>query len=192
MECNQEYFDRSANRKAMAMWIAMCVVLSAAYAIEIVKGLRTVEYYLIFLALCWVPFAIGVVVLKLKGMGTPVYKYVVAIGYGAFFTFVVMTTVTGLTFVYILPLVSMLILYKSRNFIIQCGIINVIILVIGVIKGCSEGRSTASDITTYEIQIAATILCYVGYILSINHLNHADGAMLDSVKNNLHRVVITI
>ena len=191
-EYNEEYFAKSANRKAMAMWMAMGIVLSAAYAIEIVKGLRTVPYYITFLALCWVPFAFGLIILKVKGSGTSIYKYIMAVGYGIFFTYVVMTTTTGLTFVYILPLVSMLVLYKNRNFIIMCGIANVLILVASVIRNFSLGKSTASDITTYEIQIIATILCYVGYILSINHLNRSDGTMLETVKNNLRRVVTTI
>lgn len=191
-EYTEEYFARSANKKATAMWMVMGIVLSAAYAIEIVKGLRTVPYYITFLGLCWVPFIVGLITLKIKGVGTPIFKYIMAIGYGVFFTFVVMTTTTGLTFVYILPLVSMLVLYKNRNLIIMCGVANVIILVASVIRGISLGRGTPSDITTYEIQIIATILCYAGYVLSINHLNHADGAMLDSVKNNLKRVVTTI
>ena len=62
MEYNEEYFAKSANKKAMAVWVLLGVVLSAAYAIEIVKGLRTVGYYCAFLAFCWVPFFLGLIV----------------------------------------------------------------------------------------------------------------------------------
>ncbi|MBQ8148100.1 MAG: PilZ domain-containing protein [Lachnospiraceae bacterium] len=191
-EYNEEFFARSANKKAVAMWAVMGFVLSAAYAIEIIKGLRSVSYYLIFLALCWGPFIAGLITLKIKGVGTPIFKYIMTIGYGVFFTFVVMSTQTGLTFVYSLPLVSMLVLYKNRNLIIMSGIGNVLILIVSVIVKIMGGANAPSDITAYEIQILATILCYAGYVLSINHLNHSDGAMLDSVKNNLDRVVTTI
>lgn len=42
MEYNEKAFAKSANRKAMWMWLAMNLVLSVAYGIEILKGLKTV------------------------------------------------------------------------------------------------------------------------------------------------------
>ena len=176
----------------MAVWSLLGVVLSAAYALEIVKGLRTVGYYCVFLAFCWVPFLLGMVVLKVKGMGTPLYKIFIFVGYGAFYTFVLMTTTSKLAIMFILPLTSMLVLFKSRNFLVGCGIINLIVLGISVAKNILAGINTASDISDYEIQIAAVLLCYVGYVLSINHLNQVDGAMLGSVQGNLDKVVTTI
>ena len=32
-EYNEEYFQKSANRKAMNIWLILCLVLSAAYAV---------------------------------------------------------------------------------------------------------------------------------------------------------------
>ena len=52
MEYNEEYFAQSANKKAMAMWMVMGIVLSVAYVIEIVKGLRSIGYYCTFLGFC--------------------------------------------------------------------------------------------------------------------------------------------
>lgn len=34
MEYNEKYFARSANKKAMGMWLTLSIVLSAAYAVE--------------------------------------------------------------------------------------------------------------------------------------------------------------
>jgi len=192
MEHNEEYYAKSSNKKAMAIWIVISIVLTVAYTIEVVKGSRTVPYYCTFLAFCWIPFIVGLIVLKLKGMGTWLYKYIIAIGYGAFYTFVLMTTNTTLTVMYILPVVSMLTLYKNRNLIIQCGVINIFILAAYVIKCIMSGMTSASNITDYEIQIAVIVLCYTGYILSINHLNFVDGSMLGSIKDNLSRVVTTV
>lgn len=192
MDYNEEYYAKSSNKKAMAMWIVIGIVLTAAYTIEVVKGSRTVPYYCTFLAFCWVPFIIGLLVLKIKGGGTWLYKYIIAIGYGAFYAFVLMTTHTTLTVMYVLPVVSMLILYKNRNFIIQCGIINIIILGAYIVKSYMSGMSAPNNITDYEIQAAVVVLCYMGYILSINHLNFVDGSMLGSIKENLQRVVTTV
>ena len=76
MEYNEEYFAKSANKKAMGMWILAGVVLSLAYMLEVIKGTRTISYYGIFLAMCWIPFFVGVVVLKVKGMGVSYYKVI--------------------------------------------------------------------------------------------------------------------
>ncbi len=192
MDQNEAYYAKSSNKKAMAMWIFIGIVLSAAYTLEAVKGSRSVPYYCVFLAFCWIPFVVGLIVLKVMGMGTWLYKYVIAIGYGAFYTFVLMTTNTTLAVMYILPVVSLLALYKNRNLMIECFVVNMIILGIYVAKSYMTGMNTAKNITDFEIQIAATALCYVGYILSINHLNFVDGSMLNSIKDNLTRVVTTV
>lgn len=192
MEYNEEIFKKSANRKAMIIWLTLNIVLSAAYAIEIIKGLRTTGYYTTFLLICWLPFAVGVLLLVVKGMGTGVYKEAVALGYGIFYTFVLLTTTSTIAFVYILPLTSMLILFKNRNYMLRVGVANIIITIAVIIKNYMSGMNSPTDITGYEIQIACIILCYVGYILSINHLNQSDGALMDSVKGNLQRVITTI
>lgn len=192
MEYNEEYFAKSANFKAMIMWLSIAVALSGAYALEVIKGERTVLYYIMFLVMCWVPFALGIVILKIKGMGTSIYKDFIAFGYGFFYAFVLLTTNKPLTILFIYPITSMLILYKNRNFMIRCGIANCILLALYIVNGCMAGHTSATDVANYEIQFAVTIFCYVGYILSINHLHSSDGAMLGSVKDNLQKVVTTI
>lgn len=52
MEYNEKYFAKSANKKAMLMWLLLCIVLTIAYAIELVKGLRDISYYIIFEVIC--------------------------------------------------------------------------------------------------------------------------------------------
>lgn len=183
MEYDELKFKESANKKAMVMWLVINIVLTAAYLLEMKKGARTTSYTVVFCFFCWVPFVVGGIALKIRGMATSLYREIIAIGYMVFFAFVVLTTVTNLTFTYIFPIVSLLILYKSRNMLILTAS-----LVVTIVKG----QMDASTITGFEIQVAATALCYMSYILSINHLNQSDGAMLGSVQANLDRVVKTI
>lgn len=192
MEYDEKYFAKSANRKAMFMWLFLCIVLTAAYAIEIIKGLRDISYYIMFLQICWIPFFIGLLVLKIKGWHTGIYKDLIGVGYGGFYVFVLLTTNSNLTFTYMLPIASMLVLFKNRAFIIRCGIASIGALIFSVVINVMNGKNAASDITIYEIQIIVTLLCFIGYILSINHLTQSDGAMLQAVKGNLAKVVTTI
>lgn len=84
MEYNEEYFAKSANKKAMAMWAIIAIVLTITYALEVIKGQRTIAYYAMFETFCWVPFIIGLVVLKVKGAATSLYKDIIGFGYGIF------------------------------------------------------------------------------------------------------------
>ncbi len=192
MEYSEETFAKSANKKAMLIWLVLCLTLSGAYLIEVIKGSRTPGYYIVFELICWLPFLIGLIVLKIGGMSTKVYKEAIAVGYGVFYIFVLMTTTSMLAVMYILPLASMLILYKNRNLMIRCCIANILCVIAFIVKNYSAGFNSPADVANYEIQVAAVLLCYAGYIVSINHLSDSDGALLGSVEGNLQRVVRTI
>jgi len=192
MEYSEKKFAISANRKALAAWTVVGIVLSAAYAIEIVKELRTIGYYATFLGFCWIPYVLGLIVLKVRGMHTRMYKEILGIGYSAFFCFVMMTTNTVLAVMYVVPIAGMLILYKSRNFLVRCGIIHMLILIAAIVKNYLSGMNTPSDVTNYEIQVIALLLCYMAYILSTNHLIQSENAMVGAVNSNLDKVINTI
>lgn len=192
MEYNEKAFAKSANKKAMGMWMALNIVLSAAYAIEIIKGLKTVQYYLIMELVCWGPFIFGLVVLKTKGWHSKLYQDIVGIGFGSFYLYIMLTSPGTLAFTYLLPILCMMVIYKNRSFYIRCGIAAVIVVAVTIVRNYMNGMNTPSDISNFEIQIAIIIFCFIGYIVAINHLIKSDGAMLDSVKDNLARVVKTV
>lgn len=192
MGYDEKYFKRSANKKAMLMWIFTAVILSIAYTVELVKGGRTPEYYTAFMILCWLPIIVGILFLKIKGMDTIWYKEVIAFGYGVFYAFTVITSDTNLTFAYIVPVICMLMLYKDRALFFRISVLNVLLLIGNFIVTRVTGNASALSMTEFEIQLGVIILSYASYILAIDHLHKSDGAMLDSVKGNLERVVMTI
>ena len=192
MEYSEKYFATKANKKAMIMWMTMNIVLSVAYALEIVKGLKTVQYYISMELTCWVPFIIGLIILKVKGWDSKDYKYLVGFGYGTFYLFIMLTSPAILAFTYILPITSILVIYKRRTFVVRYGVYSMVITAITIIRNYMSGMNTPSDISNYEIQIAVILFCNIGSIVAINHMVESDGALLDSVKNNLAKVVMTV
>lgn len=192
MEYNEQHFKKLANFRAMLMWLLIGIVLTAAYVIELFKGGRTLTYVIIFLILCWVPFLSGLLLMKIRGMHSRAYKELVAISYGLFYAYVMLTADTVLAVVYVIPVVSMLLLYKDRGLIIRCGIWNMLLIGVCLVQDSVAGALTAKVIVDYEIQFAAMLLYYIGCVLSIDYLNKSDGSMLSSVKENLNRVVTTI
>lgn len=128
----------------------------------------------------------------MKGFDTDQYKFNLVIGYGIFYTFVLCTTESPIAFTYILPVTSLLVLYKSIRFMVSCGIANSLIIVGGAAYRISQGFNSASDMKNYQLELACIILCYICYVMSIRHLIESDGAMTDSIKADLHRVVTTV
>lgn len=192
MEYDEVKFKRSANKKTMGLWLIINILLTATYALEVVKGVRDIPYYVTFMAIAWFPFVLGVVMLKIKGMAWKWYKEIIAFGFGLFYLYVVYTTINPLAFAFIFPISSLLIIYKDRPMIIRCGIANVLAIGVVIARDMFSGVSFMDKMADYEIMIACVVLTYVSFAMAINHLNLSDGAMLDSVKANLAKVVDTI
>ncbi len=186
MEYDESYFKKQANKNTLLMWTTLNVIFTALYTLEMFKGGRTPQYLAVFLSLCWIPYIIGFLVLKFKGFDTPLYCEIVSAGYGILYFFVLMTTKTNVTYGYIFPVASLLVLYKKRKLLIRWGILNILILFAYLVK------NNFHDITDAEIQIGVTVLCYVAYDIAIRHMTKTEEAMLGSVKADLARVVLTI
>lgn len=143
--------------------------------------------------MCWVPFFAGDLLLRIRGKADDRYRYALVIGYGIFYTFLICTTDSPIAFTYILPVVSLLVLYKDQKFMGGCAIANIASVIVSVFYHLVVlGQNTATDQKNYQLQIACLLLCYIGYIMSIRHLIESDGALTNSIKADLKRVVTTV
>lgn len=192
MTYDEDVFKEKANRRARKIWIIFAVLLSANYGTDTANGLYPATSFIIFMILCWLPLIFGEVLLRVKGWATELYRYDLVIGYSIFYTFVICTTASPIAFTYILPVTSLLVLYKNRKFMINCGIANALIIVGAAVYRYMLGFNSASDMKNYQLQLSCIILCYICYVMSIRHLNESDGAMTDSIRADLHRVVTTV
>lgn len=190
MDYNENEFKAKANIKARRIWLVFALLLSANYGTDVSQGGYPSTNFIIFLILCWVPFFAGDLLLRIRGKADDRYRYALVVGYGIFYTFLICTTDSPIAFTYILPVVSLLVLYKDRKFMVGCAIASVIISVIYHLVVL--GQNTATDQKNYQLQIACLLLCYIGYIMSIRHLIESDGALTNSIKADLKRVVTTV
>ena len=193
MDYNENEFKAKANIKARRIWLVFALLLSANYGSDVSQGGYPSTNYIIFLILCWVPFFAGDLLLRIRGKADDRYRYALVIGYGIFYTFLICTTDSPIAFTYILPVVSLLVLYKDRKFMVGCAIANIASVIISVIYHLVVlGQNTATDQKNYQLQVACLLLCYIGYIMSIRHLIESDGALTDSIKADLKRVITTV
>ena len=193
MDYNENEFKAKANIKTRRIWLVFALLLSANYGSDVSQGGYPSTNYIIFLILCWVPFFAGDLLLRIRGKADDRYRYALVIGYGIFYTFLICTTDSPIAFTYILPVVSLLVLYKDRKFLVGCAIANITSVLVSVIYHLVVlGQNTATDQKNYQLQVACLLLCYIGYIMSIRHLIESDGALTDSIKADLKRVVTTV
>ena len=193
MDYNENKFKAKANIKARRIWLVFALLLSANYGTDVSQGGYPSTNFIIFLILCWVPFFAGDLLLRIRGKADDRYRYALVVGYGIFYTFLICTTDSPIAFTYILPVVSLLVLYKDRKFMVGCAIANIASVIISVIYHLVVlGQNTATDQKNYQLQIACLLLCYIGYIMSIRHLIESDGALTNSIKADLKRVVTTV
>lgn len=193
MNYDENLFKEKANKKARRIWLVFALLLSANYGSDAAGHLYPMNQYVIFLILCWVPFFVGDIILKVKGKASDLYRLDLVIGYGIFYTFVLCTTASPIAFTYILPVTSLLVLYKNKRFMVGCGIANSFSVILSAVyRAAVLGCTSASDMKNYQLQVSCILLCYICYIMSIRHLNESDGALTDSIKADLQRVITTV
>lgn len=193
MDYNENEFKAKANIKTRRIWLVFALLLSANYGSDVSQGGYPSTNYIIFLILCWIPFFAGDLLLRIRGKADDRYRYALVIGYGIFYTFLICTTDSPIAFTYILPVVSLLVLYKDQKFMVGCAIANIASVIVSVFYHLVVlGQNTATDQKNYQLQVACLLLCYIGYIMSIRHLIESDGALTDSIKADLKRVITTV
>lgn len=190
MEYNEKYFKAKANRNVLIIWTLIMLISSVACLANLNNGIISKNVFLVIMAIGWGPYIFAQIMRAVKGKDWGAYKRIACYGYGIFYIIFISISRSNLPFVYILPLVTMMILFKDAVYLGKVGIVNVIGLIISAVVHNRMGMPL--DNNDVGIQIASVLFCYAGAILAINHINASDSAMTGSIKSNLERVVNTV
>ncbi|MCH5333241.1 MAG: hypothetical protein J1D89_04720 [Agathobacter sp.] len=153
--------QRMTNRFAMIGWTVTVCIIAAAYLIEVLKGERTVSYYLALLLCCFLPLAVAWVVFR-RQEDSPHVRLLVAYTYCIVYAYVLLTGDTALTFVYIFPILSILIVYCDTKLLRNFAVITTLINLVSIAVRAAVFKQTGADaIADYEIQFFAIVLCMV-------------------------------
>ncbi len=190
---DEAYFRAKANRRAGTTWLMLLIIVSVYYGAKMVGGEVNQPQYILFTVVGWLQYVGSGIFLKVKGMDSPVYKWFLGIGYLIYFAVISWTTTDEISYVFILPLISILALYKNPKYIRIMMWSTMFVLVTsnlyrGRVKGMMEFVSSIEG----AIQFAIVITCFVCTIMAIRHLVESDSALTGSIEANLKRVVQTI
>ena len=139
-------------------WVVTLGIISAAYLLEVIKGERTIVYYAMLLVCAFVPFVVGFL-FKKKNPDSPKFALFATYGYAILFAYVLITGDTPLTFVYLFPMLAVVLSYSDFKVLLQFFITYFVINLASVIVRIVVYHAlSADDIANYEIQIFAVIL----------------------------------
>lgn len=98
---------QSRNKTAIAGTCTMNTVLAAAYIAEVLKGVRSLPSYLIFLLLCLLPCVTSILAYT-KQKDTSSVRYLCGGGFALLYAYVMFTSSTDLTFCYVIVMLLFL------------------------------------------------------------------------------------
>jgi len=162
------------NRSVLLINYALDTFLLIGYIVEFLKGLKSLSYVLFFFTIMLIPLVIATVFLKRNPEDGRI-KYITLAGYFVLYLFAIFSTTRTMVFVYILPMLSMYLLYFNLRLMkISCitmVVINAcrIAYLIGV-----KGIRDPYIITDYEIQFACVMIfsfVYIGTTKISNEIN---------------------
>ncbi len=190
---DEAYFRAKANKRAGTTWLLLLIIVSVYYGVKMAQGQVNQYQYIMFTVVGWLQYFGSGIFLKVKGMDEPGYKWFLGLGYLLYFAVISWTTTDELSYVFILPLISILALYKNPKYIriMMWSTLFVLIssnLYRGRVKGMMEYVSSIEG----AIQFAIVITCFVCTIMAIRHLVESDTALTGSIEANLKRVVQTV
>ncbi|MGN0483178.1 MAG: methyl-accepting chemotaxis protein [Lachnospiraceae bacterium] len=192
-EYDAAYFTKQANRKALIVWLILNIVLTHSVTELLLQGTYNTTLYTIFVCVGWLPLLIDFLFYITNARAVRFFKEMIFIGYGAFYAIALLTTKDSLFFIYIVPFLIMLLLYKDLRYTKKCAIANTILMIASaLIKYFWFHMNSKEDIKSYSIEIIFIIMCYAFSILSIHHMQNSDDALTGSIQSNLDRVVDTV
>lgn len=152
---------KKINGSLMIGWSIIAAVLFISYIGEYLKGARTGSYVLIFLVCTILPCAYCIYQYKKKPDSEQLKIYIV-IGYFVMYLFSMITGSTNMVFSYILPMLSLLILYHQPKLILYTGIASILVNIYFVAMQFVNGEINLQTSKEAEIQLALITLCFGG------------------------------
>lgn len=149
------------NRNMITGWLVIVGVLFVTYTLEVIKGVRTFPYLVAFLIVTVLPAVTGLL-LYLKNPDMKELCYIIVWGYFFMYVFVMLTGKTVMVSTYILPMLSLMVLYHKPKLILATGVASLIVNLISIGVKFYTGDLTLETSDQAEIQAALIILCFGG------------------------------
>ncbi|MCM1328800.1 MAG: HD domain-containing protein [Ruminococcus sp.] len=183
------------NRYLMIGWLAIVAVLTVTYMGELRQGHRDWAYMSKFLAVTITPAA-ACLIYFIREPKSERLRYYAVTGYLMMYAFVLLNTNTVMTYGYIIPMLSLIVLYHSKKLVLIMGSVSIAANVACVVRFFIIGMVTRDDIKDVEIQLGMILFCFIfAYIATVIYdkivrENMAYIQSIDDKQKQLERVTL--
>ena len=192
-EYDESFFRAKANKRAGITWLALIFIATIYYGIKTKNGEIARGYFIAFTVVGWVTYITGYIVSMIKGKAAKEYKWVLGICYLLFYAVIAWTALDKISYIFILPLLSILILYKDPKFIKMIMWFTLFVLISSnIYKGVAKGMMDFVASEECALQFAIVLCCFACANMAIRHLVESDGALTGSIESELAQVVQTV
>ena len=186
---------KKINRYMMIGWLAIVAVLTVTYLGELIRGYREWSYMILFLIVNIVPSLVSLLYF-LKKPSSEYLKYFAAAGYLIMYMFVMTGAQTIMVYGYIIPMLSLMVLYHSPKLVLIMGGVALVANILCDVRFFQLGMIAPEDIRDVEIQYGMVLFCFsFAYIASsiynkIVQQNNAYIKSIDDKQKQLERVTL--
>jgi methyl-accepting chemotaxis protein len=192
-EYDESFFRAKANKRAGITWLALIFIATIYYGIKTKNGEIARGYFIAFTVVGWVTYITVYIVSMIKGKAAKEYKWVLGICYLLFYAVIAWTALDKISYIFILPLLSILILYKDPKFIKMIMWFTLFVLISSnIYKGVAKGMMDFVASEECALQFAIVLCCFACTNMAIRHLVESDGALTGSIESELAQVVQTV
>lgn len=146
-----------ANAAAVNTYGMLVLILEICYLIEVIKGSRSIPYYIVFSILALVPYIMCLVLFR-QNREAHQMKYVMAVGFGVFYLFIIFTTISPVAYVYAIMMAVILLSYDNIKLILGYMIGVCVGNIVQVAYQAMTTGIASEDMPNVEIRVASLIL----------------------------------
>ena len=182
--------EASKNKTALIGVFIMNISLALAYVGEVAKGVRSVPSYILILLMAFAPCFFALAAYKYK-KDTRVIRYVLGIGFLLYYTYIMFTGTTDMTFCYVLVIICIFIVYVDLRYSSIMGTLALLINIAFIVKRGATTGMTAVQITNSEIMIACVFFVTLFSVMAVNkvmQINQANIAKAQRERENVDRM----
>ncbi|MCR5431326.1 MAG: hypothetical protein K6E95_02090 [Lachnospiraceae bacterium] len=148
--------SKRVNSRLLLCYLIIFAVLVAAYVMEIVKGSREPLYVVLLMMTGLVPLFVAYICYKIKPEAKRI-RYIAAIGYGIFYGAILLTG-KDYTYVYIFPMMFVLMLTCDTRLILTTNLLVIIANIASAVITYLDAVDKTSTLTMLEVQIAVVVV----------------------------------
>ena len=190
---DEKFFLARANKRAATTWLYLMVVVSVFYGAKVAAKDVKASFFIVFSIVGWAEFLFAIIRLKVVGLYDRKFKWILGFGYLLFYAVIAWTSMDEVSYVFVLPLISIMVLYKDTKLMKTMMWITLFVLMSSnLYKGKVKGMMEFVSSPECALQFAIVICCFLCTIMAIHHLHRSDGALTSSIQSNLERVVQTV